>query len=86
VAVIVGARLGDSAKISFLAWFLTAMISSIVYFLLVVWAPGVSPTIGGLWPSLSLMFGLAGAILYLIIPGVVNVFFYGCFSFLFSKD
>jgi len=85
VAVIVGARLGDSDKISFLAWFLTAMISSIVYFLLVVWAPGVSPTIGGLWPSLTAS-GLTGAILYLIIPGVVNAFFYGCFSFLFSKD
>lgn len=86
VAVIIGARLGDSRKISFLSWFLTAMISSIVYFLLLLWAPGVSPTIGGLWPSLVLMSGLVGAILYLIIPGVVNAFFYGCFSFLFGKD
>ena len=86
VAVIVGARLGDNGKISFLAWFLTAMISTIVYFLLVIWAPGISSTIGGLWQSLVLLFGLTGAILFFIIPGVVNAFFYGCFSFLFSKN
>ena len=85
VAVIVGARLGDSGKIAFLSWFLTAIISSVVYLLLLIFAPGVSPTIGGLWPSLVLMFELIGAILYIIIPGIVNAFFYGCFSFLFSK-
>ena len=86
VAAIVGARLGDSGKISFLAWFLTAVISSVVYLLLVFFAPGISPTIGMLWLSLMGMFGLFGTILFFIIPGIVNGFFYGCFSFLASQD
>jgi hypothetical protein len=34
----------------------------------------------------ELVFGLIGAILYIMIPGIVNGFFYGCFSFLFSKE
>lgn len=86
IAAIVGARLGDSGKISFLAWFLTAVISSVVYLLLVIFAPGISPTIGSLWPSLILIYELFGAILYFIVPGIVNGFFYGCISFLASKD
>ena len=83
VAVIVGARLGDSGKISFLSWFLTAAISTAVYLLLIIIGQGLfwSP-----WTLYVSWFGLFAAILYFIIPGVVNGFFYGCFSFLFSKD
>jgi hypothetical protein len=86
VAVIVGARLGDSGKISFLSWFLTAIISCVVYLILIIFAPGVSPTIGSMWPSLVSFYNLFGAILYFIVPGIINAFFYGCFSFLFSKE
>lgn len=86
VATIVGARLGDSGKISFLAWFLTSVISSVVYLLLVFFAPGISPTIGMMWSSLVMMWGLFGAILYFVVPGIVNAFFYGCISFLASKE
>ena len=86
VAVIVGARLGDSGKISFLSWFLTAIISCVVYLLLIIFAPGVSPTLGSMWPSLVSIYQLFGAILYFIVPGIINAFFYGCFSFLFSKE
>ena len=83
VAVIVGARLGDSGKISFLSWFLTAVISTVVYLLLIIIGQGLfwSP-----WATYVSWFGLFAAILYFIIPGVVNGFFYGCFSFLFSKE
>ncbi len=86
VAVIVGARLGDSGKISFLSWFLTAFISSVVYLLLIFLGQDASPILDSIWTTYVLMFGLIGAILYFIVPGVVNGFFYGCFSFLFSRD
>lgn len=86
VAVIVGARLGDSGKISFLSWFLTAVISSIVYLLLVFFGQDASPLLSGVWSSYVMIFGFIGAILYIIIPGIVNGFFYGCFSFLISRD
>ena len=86
VAAIVGARLGDSGKISFLAWFLTAVISSVVYLLILILGQGASPYLGSFWGFMELAFGLIGAILYIIIPGVVNGFFYGCFSFLLSRE
>lgn len=85
VAVIVGARLGDSGRISFFAWFLTSVISSVVFLLLVIFSPGVSPALGGIWLSLILSYELFGAILYFIVPGIVNGFFYGCISFLICK-
>lgn len=85
VAVIVGARLGDTGKISFLSWFLTAVISSVVYLLLLILNQGASPYLGIVWASFISLFGFIGAILYIIIGGVVNGIFYGCFSFLFGK-
>ena len=85
VAVIVGARLGDTGKISFLSWLLTAVISSVVYLLLLILNQGASPYLGVVWASFIFLFGFIGAILYVIIGGVVNGIFYGCFSFLFSK-
>ena len=86
IAAIVGARLGDSGKVAFLAWFLTSIITSIVFLVLIFLAPGISPTIGGYWGTLVSSFGLFGAILYIIVPGIINGFFYGCISFLASKD
>ena len=86
VAVIIGARIGDSGKISFLSWFLTAVLSSIVYFLLVFFGQDASLNLLSLWSSFEFIYGYIGAILYMIIGGVVNGFFYGCFSFLFSRD
>jgi len=85
VALIVGARLGDSGKISFLAWFLTAVISCIVYLLLIILGQDASPILGIAWASFEFFYGFIGAILFVIIAGVVNGIFYGCFSFLFSK-
>jgi len=86
VAVIIGARIGDSGKISFLSWFLTAVLSSIVYFLLVFFGQDASLNLLSLWISFEFIYGYIGAILYMIIGGVIIGFFYGCFSFLFSKD
>ena len=85
VAVIVGARLGDTGKISFLSWFLIAIIFSVVYLLLAILGQGASPSLGVVWIFYETQFGFIGAILYMIIAGVVNGIFYGCFSFLFSK-
>ncbi|MHA2288743.1 MAG: hypothetical protein ACXABG_08140 [Promethearchaeota archaeon] len=86
IAAIVAGRLGDSSKVSFLAWFLTAVISSVVFLLLAFFAPGVSLTLGTLWPSLVLLYGVFGTILYFIVPAIVNGFFYGCIAFLASRD
>lgn len=85
VAVIVSARLGDSGKISFLAWFLTAVISCVVYILLLILGQDASLILGIAWAAFEYVYGFIGAILYVIIAGVVNGIFYGCFSFLFSK-
>jgi len=86
VAAIIGARLGDTGKISFLAWFLTAVISSVVFLLITILGQGASPYLGSMWAMFELVFGLFGAILYFLIPGIVNGFFYGCFSFLLSRE
>jgi len=85
VAVIVGARLGDTGKISFLSWFLTAVITCVVYLLLLILGQDVSLILGIAWAAFEFAFGFIGAILYVIIAGVVNGIFYGCFSFLFGK-
>lgn len=85
VAVIIGARLGDNGKISFLSWFLTAVISCVVYLLLLILGQDASTLLGLTWAAIELFFGFIGAIVYIIIAGVVNGIFYGCFSYLFSK-
>jgi hypothetical protein len=86
IAVIIGARLGDTGKISFLSWCLTAIISSVVYLLILIFGQDASVILAGIWASFEFAFGLIGTILYVIFAGVVSGFFYGCFSFLFSKD
>ena len=86
VAVIVGARLGDSGKISFLSWFLTAVLSSVVNFFLVFFGRDISLYLSGMWFSFEMIYGFIGAIVFLLIVGIINGFFYGCFSFLFSRD
>jgi hypothetical protein len=83
VTVIIGARLGDTGKISFLSWLGTAMLSCIVYYLFLIL--GASPLLGATWVSLQFLYGIIGATLYVVIGGIVNAFFYGCFSFLFGK-
>jgi len=85
VAVIIGARLGDTRKISFVSWLGTAAISFLVYYLLLLFSPFVSPTLDAAWVSLRLFYGFFGSALYVIIGGLINAFFYGCFSFLFGK-
>ncbi|MFX0075450.1 MAG: hypothetical protein ACFE96_08410 [Candidatus Hermodarchaeota archaeon] len=86
VAVVFGALLGDSSKISFFSWFLTAVISSIVYILLLIFGQDASIILTSIWASIETIYGLIGAILYIVFAGVVNGFFYGCISFLVSKD
>ncbi len=72
VAVIIGARLGDSGKTSFLAWFLTAVISCVVYLLILILGQDASPILGIAWASFEFFYGFIGAILFVIIAGVVN--------------
>jgi hypothetical protein len=86
ITVIISARLGDTGKISFLSWFGTAVLSCIVYYLLLILSSGVSPLLGATWVSLQLLYGFIGATLYVVIGAIVNAFFYGCFSFLFGKS
>ncbi len=86
VAVIIGARIGDSGKISFLSWFLTAVISSVGFLLCVFLGQNTSLYLGGDWASNEFFYGFVGTIMFYIIPGIANGLFFGCFSFLFSKD
>ena len=86
VTVIISARLGDTGKKSFLSWLGTAVLSCIVYYLLLILGQGTSPLLGATWVSLQLLYGFIGTALYVVIGGIVNAFFYGCFSFLFGKS
>jgi len=84
VAMIVGARLGDSSKIAFKSWLGTAVISCLVYYLiLLIGQFSSSSLLDAIWVSLG---GILGTSLYVVIGGMVNGFFYGCLSFLFSKS
>lgn len=83
VAMIVGARLGDNSKMAFKSWLGTAVISCLAYYLILLIGQFTSPLLVATWVSLG---GFLGASLYVVIGGMVNGFFYGCFSFLFSKS
>lgn len=86
VAVIIGARLADNSKLSFGSWFLTAIISCVVYAILIFVGQSTSSSLAFLWGLLILIFGEIGAIVTIILGGVINGIFYGCFSFLFTKE
>ena len=86
VAVIIGARLGDTRKISFVSWLGTAVISFTVYYVLLLLSPFVSPILDATWFSLRSLYGFLGSALFIVIGGFINAFFYGCFSFLFGKS
>lgn len=86
VAVIIGARLADNNKLSFGSWFLTAIISCVVYAILIFVGHSTSSSLALVWGMLILVFGEIGAIVTIILGGVINGIFYGCFSFLFTKE
>ncbi|MFX0024331.1 MAG: hypothetical protein ACFE9S_18580 [Candidatus Hermodarchaeota archaeon] len=82
IAAILAGRFGDGKGQSFGGWLLTAVISTAA----VIIAAWLSPYTAGtlmttyLWPSTNVILVLA------IISCLINIFFYGFFSLLLSKE
>ncbi len=85
VTVIVASFLGDSKKIVFRAWILTALITCVGYALLLGIGPLLSPNIANVWAAKVAIYGELGTILVVIIAGIANGLFYGGVAFIITK-
>jgi len=89
LAVIVGGLVSDSTTIAFLSWFLTAIIGTIVYTIIMGVAgtdPLVSPSLyGGVYIYLVFLYGPTDLYIAMIFFGLLNAFLYGCISFLVTR-
>lgn len=89
LTVIIGGIIADSTSIAFLAWFLVALISIIAYILIIVFAgsnPLVSPIMYfGIYSLLIFYYGPTDLYIAMILFGLLNIFLYGCISFLVTR-
>lgn len=89
LAVIVGGIISDSTTIAFLSWFLTAILGTVVYTIImgVVGSdPLVSPSLyGGVYIFLVFSYGPTDLYIAMIFFGLLNAFLYGCISFLVTR-
>lgn len=89
LAVIVGGLLADSTTIAFGSWFLTAIISTAVYTIIMGAAgsnPAISPTLYfTVYINLWFLYGPTDLYLAMILFGLLNTFLYGCISFLVTR-
>ncbi|MHA1670621.1 MAG: hypothetical protein ACTSV5_08580 [Promethearchaeota archaeon] len=85
VAIIVSSLIGDNNLTGFGAWFLTAFLSCSLYAIFLGLGQGTSSYLYLQWLGIITSFGLIGAILNIIMAGIVNGFFYGCICILLSK-
>ncbi|MHA1194448.1 MAG: hypothetical protein ACTSP9_19560 [Promethearchaeota archaeon] len=85
VAIIVASLIGDNNLTAFGAWFLTAFLSCSLFAILLGIGQVTSPYLYIQWNGMTTSFGSIGAILNIIMAGIVNGFFYGCIAILLSK-
>ena len=85
VAIIVASLVGDNNLTGFGAWFLTAFLSCALYALFLGLGQGTSPYLYLQWIGMTISFTAVGAILNIIMVGIVNGFFYGCICILLAK-
>ena len=85
VALIVASFIGENNLTGFGAWFLTAFLSCSLYaiFLGIGQATSIRLYLG--WVDLIDLFGYVGAIINIMMAGIVNGFFYGCVAILLAK-
>jgi hypothetical protein len=85
IAVIVASFLGDSNKTVFGAWLTTALLTTVVYAILLGIGQLSSPYLAIDWFGKVATYGELGTILVIFISGIVNGFFYGCVAFIITK-
>lgn len=85
VTVIVASYLGDNNKAVFGAWLLTALITCVVYAILLGIGQLSSAYIAIDWFSKVASYGEVGTILVVFTAGIANGFFYGCVAYIITK-
>ena len=85
IAVIVASFLGDSNKTVFGAWLTTALVTAVVYAILLGIGQLASPSLAVDWFGKVATYGELGTILIIFIAGIANGFFYGCVAFIITK-
>ena len=85
IAIIVASFLGDSNKTVFGAWLTTALLSSVVYAILLGIGQLSSSYLAIDWFGKVVLYGELGTILVIFISGIANGLFYGCVAFIIKK-
>ena len=86
VTVIVASFLGDNSKTVFGAWLLTALITCVVYAILLGIGQLVSPYLAIDWFGKVASYGELGTILVVFTAGIANALFYGCVAYIITKE
>jgi len=85
MSVIIGGVIADSTTIAFGAWFLTAIISTAA-FAIIIGFSGTSPSIFDMFTNhIIWLNGPTDLYIALILTGLINAFLYGCISFLVTR-
>ncbi len=85
IAVIVASFLGESNKTAFGAWLTTALLSAVVYSILLGIGQLYSSSLAIDWFGKVATYGELGTILVIFIAGIVNGLFYGCVAYIIAK-
>ena len=85
VTVIVASFLGDNDKTVFGAWLLTALITCVVYAILLGIGQLSSAYIALDWFTKVASYGELGTILVVFTAGIANGLFYGCVAYIITK-
>ena len=86
VTVIVASFLGDNNKTVFGAWLLTALITCVVYSILLGTGQLVSSYLAIDWFGKVALYGEIGTILVVFTSGIANGLFYGCVAYIITKE
>ncbi len=86
VTVIVASFLGDNNKTVFGAWLLTALITCVVYSILLGIGQLSSAYLAIDWFGKVASYGELGTILVVFTAGIANGLFYGCVAYIITKE
>jgi hypothetical protein len=87
LTVIISGIIADSTTIAFLSWLLIALISIVVY-VIIIGVVGSSPTSTLyflVYVNLWFLYGPTDLYIAMILFGLLNIFLYGCISFLVTR-
>jgi hypothetical protein len=86
VTIIVVAFIADNPKVSFGAWLGTALVSCVVYSILLGLGQGMSSYLAIEWFAQTALYGELGTILAIFFAGIINSFFYGAVAFILARE